>query len=791
MKLSQLRRTLVAAVAALTLTVASLTAPAAAEPDDPAAPPARPHTQYTADALPTVQVNGVVWDQIVAGNVVYAVGQFTSARPAGSPQGSNETPRSNILAYDLNTGELITDFAPRLNGAGRSLALSDDGRTLYVAGSFDKVDDEWHGHLAAFDLTEGHGRLIPGFRAFFSTTVNTIDVAGSTVYAGGAFTKVNGVARLKLAAVDATTGSTLEWSADAEGTSAQVYSLVVSPDASKVAVGGSFRSINGYDEPGYGLALLSASDGSLLSTPVNSQVRAAGNNGAILDLQADATGFYGAAYSSKSREANLEGTFKADWDGNLVWIEPCHGDSYSIYPSGDQVFVANHAHSCETIWGFPESTWQTPNGNTETKYYRALAFTNGPDVTIRRQGTDLYTDWSGYPSPQLLDWYPDLTAGSFTGQYQAAYDITGTPDYLLLAGEFTAVDGKTQQGLVRLPRRGATASHAPQGTADDLSLTASSHDDGTVSLSYTPTWDRDDTALTYSLYRDNEATAVDIRQISDRHWEPASQQLVEDAGVPAGTHTYRLVVSDAGGNKLEASTTVEVSGPGQPRPDPGDMNAYDAHAAELGASHQWTFDETGGNSLTDLRGGTSMTADGGIRLNGPGAYEGSRSVSLSGDRSATATASTSDGDIQQLTIETWISTTSQSGGPVVAYRNQANVDRMIYMDSQGRLTFGVYPGQVRTISSPTGYNDGQWHHVAATLGPNGMALYIDGQQVAADPSTTRAQSFNGYWSLGVGSFQGWPGQVWSPVLQANVDGITIYPTQLSAQQIAEHYSRAA
>ena len=94
MKLSQLRRTLVAAVAALTLTVASLTAPAAAEPDDPAAPPARPHTQYTADALPTVQVNGVVWDQIVAGNVVYAVGQFTSARPAGSPQGSNETPRS-------------------------------------------------------------------------------------------------------------------------------------------------------------------------------------------------------------------------------------------------------------------------------------------------------------------------------------------------------------------------------------------------------------------------------------------------------------------------------------------------------------------------------------------------------------------------------------------------------------------------------------------------------------------------------------------------------------------------
>src|SRR5436305_1136616 len=70
----------------------------------------------SADALPTVQVNGVVWSSVTIGNRVYATGSFTSARPAGSAAGSNETPRSNILAFDITTGALVTSWAPTLNG---------------------------------------------------------------------------------------------------------------------------------------------------------------------------------------------------------------------------------------------------------------------------------------------------------------------------------------------------------------------------------------------------------------------------------------------------------------------------------------------------------------------------------------------------------------------------------------------------------------------------------------------------------------------------------------------------
>src|SRR4051812_7414353 len=64
------------------------TASADTAPVDPALP-----TTVSSAVLPTVQINGVVWAQVIVGNTVYATGEFTSARPAGSALGVNETPR--------------------------------------------------------------------------------------------------------------------------------------------------------------------------------------------------------------------------------------------------------------------------------------------------------------------------------------------------------------------------------------------------------------------------------------------------------------------------------------------------------------------------------------------------------------------------------------------------------------------------------------------------------------------------------------------------------------------------
>ena len=510
---------------------------------------------YTAAPLPTVQIDGVAWGQLVVGDVVYVVGSFNSARPAGAPAGQQEVPRSNILAYDLTTGELIEDFAPTLNGAGRSLALSEDGKTLYVAGEFDKVNDEGHSRLAAFDISQGHGTLISSFQPVFSTTVKDIAVAGDTLYVGGYFTKVNKQQRTRLAALKASTGELLDWTASAEGPNAQVYAIEVSPDHSKVVIGGSFSSVNGSSQPGYGMALLSASTGEMLPMPVNDTVRTAGEKAAIFDIAVDDAGFYATAYSAVGRldEANLEGSFKADWNGNLIWLEPCHGDTYGIAPTKEIVYTVGHAHSCETIYGFPNMPEVRKDG-AHPLYVRAMAFTNSPDITIRQQGVaDGYQDWStsGLKSPTIIGWYPDLEAGKVTKMSQAAYKVDVTDKYVLMVGEFIEADGKVQQGIVRYPRRAGQPTLPPEGKAENLAAKAEVTTSGSVKVSFTATWDRDDPTLTYSLYRDNETTPVATEKISDTRWALNDHSL-EDTTCSAGEHTYRLVVSDPSGNTITA-----------------------------------------------------------------------------------------------------------------------------------------------------------------------------------------------------------------------------------------------
>lgn len=78
---------------------------------DTAPPSSKTLETVSADPLPTVQVDGMVWDQVLVGNKVYAVGTFAEARPAGVALGGKGTvKRANILAFDIRTGVLDTVF---------------------------------------------------------------------------------------------------------------------------------------------------------------------------------------------------------------------------------------------------------------------------------------------------------------------------------------------------------------------------------------------------------------------------------------------------------------------------------------------------------------------------------------------------------------------------------------------------------------------------------------------------------------------------------------------------------
>ena len=151
-------RNIVALVGVVAITVAGLGGVAQAEPlpaDAPVAAAATPPPPtVTADALPTWQINGVVWSQAIIGDTVYVTGSFTRARPPGvAAGGAGEVVANNIFAYSLSTGARVTAFvtSPGLNAQGLVIRASADGSRLWVGGDFTTVNGTARGHLAALN----------------------------------------------------------------------------------------------------------------------------------------------------------------------------------------------------------------------------------------------------------------------------------------------------------------------------------------------------------------------------------------------------------------------------------------------------------------------------------------------------------------------------------------------------------------------------------------------------------------------------------------------------------------
>ncbi|MFT3860688.1 hypothetical protein [Micropruina sp.] len=338
--------------------------PTAARADTKPLDETNPKTPVTvsADPLPTAQIDGVAWTQLVVGNTVYVGGSFTTARPAGSAAGVDTVTRTNLLAYDITTGVLSTTWAPTTNGEVLTMTASPDKSRIYIGGSFTQVNGSIRNRIAALDPTTG--ALVNAFQPKPDASVKSIVATSSTVYFGGIFSSVGGTTRAKIAAVQASDGALLSWVPTIAG--GNVNAMKLSPDGTKIALGGSFTTVNGSSNPGYGLAFVTPDTGESLAMPVNATVRNGGDNAAILSLTSDSDSLYATGYTYGSG-GNLEGTTRIDWsDGSLVWVEDCHGDTYGSYPMGDVVYTVSHAHYCGNLedgFGQTAPSWTFHWGN--------------------------------------------------------------------------------------------------------------------------------------------------------------------------------------------------------------------------------------------------------------------------------------------------------------------------------------------------------------------------------------------------------------------------------------------
>jgi len=784
MRRMMLNRRLAGLVAAATCLVGAALVPVPGWADSAPAEPAGPGNPATvaADALPTVQINGVVWSQAMVGTTVYAGGSFTQARPAGAAAGgSGSVTRNNLVAYDVRTG-VMTSFAPSFNGQIRAVAVSPDQSRIYVGGDFTTVNGVSRRRIAAFDAATG--ALVSTFAPQVSGSVTAIAVTGSTVYVGGSFGSVGNQTRSNLAAFNPS-GALLTWAPVTAG--GYVWSMAVQPSGGRVAVGGSFTSLNGSSNPGYGLGMVDATTGANLPFAMNNVVRNGTADGAITTLAADAEHVYGGGYTFGRSGGTFEGFFSARWDGSVEWINDCHGDTYSLHPQGEVLYAASHTHYCENIDGIRQGAGSVG----DYPYYRGVAMSKAATgTTTWEPDQGRYYSFAGQPHSSILTWFPSLNTGTYTGQFQGPWSVTGNAQYVAMAGEFTRVNGQAQQGLVRF----AVPTIAPNDRGPTLGSTSypinvRSTEAGKVRIGWSTNEDMDNDNLTYRVYRDTQnAVGLVHTRTARAHWWNHYGMGFSDTGVSPGAHQYRVTATDPFGNVASSpwtSVTVAAS---------GTDSAYVESVETSEPTHWWRFGEQG--TLADSAGSRTLTSAATLpSVAGAIASDPQNlAVRLPGTTATRVYSTVQEWPPDAFTLEGWFRTTGQ-GGKIVGWgnrndRSSSKADRHLYLDAQGRVHFGVKPDATRqVVTSPGTYRDGTWHHVAASLSPAGMRLYVDGQQVAQRTDVTVGEHLSiGYWRIGNDTLSQWPSAPSNTSFNGDLDEIAIYKRALAPAEIAAHHA---
>ena len=300
------------------------------------------------------------------------------------------------------------------------------------------------------------------------------------------------------------------------------------------------------------------------------------------------------------------------------------------------------------------------------------------------------------------------------------------------------------------------------------------------------------TVKSFVLMRYGEAT----------HTVDNDQRRIPLAIVSTSGTTYKLTIPSDSGVALpgpylvfalnsagtpSVAATIFIKPPAASRPD-----AYGTAVVGDRPAIYWPLSDSAGSTTAADQSGNRNNGDAsasGITFGTPSPVETS---SGSGIRIAGGpiVSTQPQGAPNVYSEALWFNTTSSAGGLLATFGDGAtghngDQDRGVWMTPSGQIEFGVWTGQAVTIRSPGSYIDGKWHFVVATQGADGMHLYLDGQQVASDP-TNVAQNYMGYWQLG-GISNDWPDSSRSP-FNGSLSDAAMFNSELTLSQIQKEYS---
>ena len=346
---------------------------------------------------PDQQVQAIATDA----SAVYLGGSFTSL---------GATTRNGIAAVDPSTGAPLT-WNPDANGTVYTLAVS--GSLVYAGGAFTSIGGQGRNRLAALNAHSTGFDTATSWNPDISGTVQAVAIDGTTVYAGGSFTTVNGgnANRNNVAAFDITTATVTNWNPNANGPVTAIL-----PTASGVYIGGEFPYVGGSLR--ISLARVDSTTGAMQSWDAGIRSVVGGTTVRAL-LASGSDVLVGGLYTHVNPTPR---NYAAAFDSDLQvtnWNPALNNAAYDIIVDATTAYMVG--------------SFTSVNGNTSRRGAAAVSTTTG-----------IATSWN-----------PDISG------YATALDIDGNIAYL--GGFFSSIGGASRSniGSVRTDDTGTVTTWDP------------------------------------------------------------------------------------------------------------------------------------------------------------------------------------------------------------------------------------------------------------------------------------------------------------------------------------------
>ena len=186
--------------------------------------------------------NGAAYKSAEANGMPYVGGSFTSVTAAAGTTPTGTFTRNHILAFNAATGSISTSFAPNVNGDVWAIVPS--GTSLYIGGSFSSVNGVARRGLAKIDATTG------AVDTSFNAALTSGNVTEAALVSGRLI--ISGTFPKKILAVNPASGANTGYinvavtgSVASNAGPVEVYRFAVNPAGTKLVGVGNFTTVGG------------------------------------------------------------------------------------------------------------------------------------------------------------------------------------------------------------------------------------------------------------------------------------------------------------------------------------------------------------------------------------------------------------------------------------------------------------------------------------------------------------------------------------------------------------------